>query len=158
MGTHVRSAALIMGLLLAGLSALAWAAPEEPTAATSPEAVLETGITENASGVVYFYDERRPEIWATIGTRHGLHPEAVVAFVRHDEIVAEGMVTDVRNADCVIVPAPGTPPGQVLIGDQVKVLTNGPRAALNRKISQEERQRMYGTIIVGAWLLLPWVS
>ncbi|MBN1458935.1 MAG: hypothetical protein JXA57_05325 [Armatimonadetes bacterium] len=156
MGTHVRTAALMMGLLLVGLSAIAWAAPEEPAANSDP--VLEMGVTENAKGVVYFYDERRPEIWVTLGTRHGLHPEAVVAFVRHDEIVAEGIVTNVRNADCVIAPAPGTPAGQVLLGDQVKVLTNGPRVALNSQMSQERRLRMYGTIIVGAWLLLPWVS
>jgi hypothetical protein len=162
MGTYVRSAALITGLLLIGLTAVAWAAPEEQAAKASEEmqadVLLEMGVTQNATGLVYFYDERRPEIWATLGTRHGLRPEALVAFVRHGEIVAEGIVKDVRNADCVIAPAPGTPAGQVILGDGVEVLINGPRSALNAKIAKEHRQRMYLTVLVGIWLLQPWVN
>jgi hypothetical protein len=116
------------------------------------------GITENAKGTVYYYDEHRPEIWATLGTRHGLRPEAQVAFVRQHEIVAEGSVTNVRRADCVIAPAPGTPAGQVLVGDRVLVMTNGPREALNQQIAEEQRGRMFLSTILAAWMVAAYLN
>ncbi|HUU55092.1 MAG TPA: hypothetical protein VMY87_09245 [Armatimonadota bacterium] len=114
--------------------------------------MLEMGVTENAKGTVYFYDERRPEIWATIGTRHGLRPQALVAIVRRGEIVAEGTVKDVNTSDCVIHPAPDTPAGTVLLGDDVRVLVNGPRAAMEAKIRRERSDRALGTFAAYAIL------
>jgi len=158
MGTGLRSIALMVVALSIGLTAVAWAAPEEvcdeaAVAEVQVDPTLEMGVTENAKGTVYFYDERRPEVWATIGTRHGLRPDAMVAIVRKGEIVAEGFVKDVNPSDCVVYPAPGTPAGQVLLGDDVRVLVNGPREAMDAKIHREHSDRKLGTIAAYALLI-----
>jgi hypothetical protein len=171
MGTKTLTIALMVVALLVGLASLALAADEpapaaqEQTAQQQPAApnvsctqaveldpTLELGVTENAKGTVYLYDERRPEIWATIGTRHGLRPTAVVAFVRKGEVVAQGCVTEARNADCTIAPAPGTPAGQVMPGDDVIVLVNGPRSAMDAKIHRENSDRALGAFAAVAIL------
>ena len=171
MGTKTRSIALLVIALVLGVAALALAAedgapaPERQQAqqegakattscmtAAEADPTLELGVTENAKGTVYLYDERRPEVWATIGTMHGLRPMAVVAFVRKGEVVAQGCVTEVRLADCVIAPAPGTPAGQIVLGDDVRVLINGPRAAMDAKIRREESDRALGAFAIFAIL------
>jgi hypothetical protein len=168
MGTKTRSIALMVVALLVGVAALALAAEEAAPApaassqAAKPEAscakavecdpTLELGVTENAKGSVYLYDERRPEVWATIGTMHGLRPAAVVAFVRNGEVVAQGCVTEARTADCVIAPAPGTPAGQILLGDDVRVVVNGPREAMDAVIHREHSDRTLGAVAVFAIL------
>ena len=157
MGTGLRSIALMVVALSIGLTAVAWAAPEEvcdeaSVAEVDVDPTLELGVTENAKGTVYFYDERRPEVWVTIGTRHGLRPEAMVAIVRHGEIVAEGFVKDVNASDCIVYPAPGTPAGQILLGDDVRVLVNGPREAMDAKIHREHSDRQLGTFAAYALL------
>ncbi len=174
MGTKVRSIALVMALLM-GMCAFAYADEEEPAAPAVAEAqvasteeapaandqcvaqaesdpTLIMGVTCNAKGTVYLYDERRPEVWATIGTRQGLRPEAMVAFVRKGEVVAEGCVVEVRNADCVISPAPGTPAGTILRGDDVRVLVNGSREALDAKVRREHSDRALGSFAAFAIL------
>ncbi len=174
MGTKMRSIALVV-VLLVGMCAFAYAEEEEPAApaaaevqaaeteeapATNDECVaraendptLIMGVTCNAKGTVYLYDERRPEVWATIGTRQGLRPEAMVAFIRKGEVVAEGCVVDVRNADCVIAPAPGTPAGTIMRGDDVRVLVNGPRDAMDAKIRREHSDRALGSFAAFAIL------
>jgi hypothetical protein len=172
MGTKTVSIALMVVALLLGLAALATAAEEEPapaaeaaavveeapapdascTAAAEVDPTLELGVTENAKGTVYLYDERRPDVWATIGTMHGLRPMAVVAFVRNGEVVAQGCVTEARTADCTIAPAPGTPAGQILLGDDVRVLINGPRSAMDAVIHREHSDRALGSFAVFAIL------
>jgi hypothetical protein len=168
MGTKVRSIALVMALLV-GVCVLAYAADEEPVAPPAAAEVqvasaeqapamgegcvklaesdptLTMGVTCNAKGTVYLYDERRPEVWATIGIRQGLRPQAMVAFVRKGEVVAEGCVVEIRNSDCVIAPAPGTPAGTILKGDDVRVLVNGPREAMDAKIRREHSDRVLGS-------------
>ena len=151
MGTRLRSIALMVVVLSVALTACAWAAPEEgcdeaAVVEANVDPTLEMGVTENAKGTVYYYDGRRPEVWATIGTRNGLYPQAVVAIVRHGEIVAEGIVKDVNESDCIVKPAPGTPAGQILVGDDVRVLVNGPREAMDAKINREHSDRKLGTI------------
>jgi len=157
MGTGLRSIALMVVALSIGLTAVAWAAPEEvcdeaAVAEVEVDLTLEMGVTENAKGTVYFYDERRPEVWATMGTRHGLRPDAMVAIVRHGEIVAEGFVKDVNASDCIVYPAPGTPAGQILLGDDVRVLVNGPREAMDAKIRREHGDQKLGTFAAYALL------
>jgi len=172
MGTRTLSIALLVMALLLGMAVVALAADEPAageeqqaaeaqeqaapdrscTAAAEMDPTLELGVTENAKGTVYLYDERRPEIWATIGTRDGLRPTAVVAFLRKGEVVAQGCVTDVRNADCTIAPAPGTPAGQVLLGDDVRVMVNGPREAMDAKIGREHSDRALGAFAAFAIL------
>jgi len=157
MRTGLRSIALMVVALSIGLTAVAWAAPEEGSdkaavAEVQADPTLEMGVTENAKGTVYFYDGRRPEVWATIGTRNGLHPEAMVAIVRKGEIVAEGFVKDVKASDCVVYPAPGTPAGQILLGDDVRVLVNGPREAMEAKIRREHGDQKLGTFAAYALL------
>jgi len=157
MGTGLRSIALMVVVLSLALTAVAWAAPEEEcdeaaVAEVGVDPTLEMGVTENAKGTVYYYDERRPELWVTIGTRQGLRPEATVAIVRDSEIVAEGFVKDVRTMDCVVYPAPGTPAGQILVGDSVHVLVNGPREAMDSKIHREHSDRQLGTFAAYALL------
>jgi hypothetical protein len=165
MGTRTLSVALLAMALLLGMAVVALAADEPAageeqqaapdkscTAAAELDPTLELGVTENAKGTVYLYDERRPEIWATLGTRNGLRPMAVVAFLRKGEVVAQGCVTDVRNADCTIAPAPGTPAGQVLLGDDVRVMVNGPREAMDAKIARENSDRALGAFAAFAIL------
>jgi len=157
MRTGLRSIALMVVALSIGLTAVAWAAPEEGSdkaavAEVQADPTLEMGVTENAKGTVYFYDERRPEVWATMGTRNGLRPQAVVAIVRRGEIVAEGFVKDVSASDCVVYPAPGTPAGQILLGDDVRVLVNGPREAMEAKIRREHGDQKLGTFAAYALL------
>ena len=157
MGTGLRSIALMVVALSIGLTAVAWAAPEEvcdepAVVEMDVDPTLELGVTENAKGTVYFYDGRRPEVWATIGTRNGLHPQAMVAIVRKGEIVAEGFVKDVKASDCVVYPAPGTPAGQILLGDDVRVLVNGPREAMEAKIRREHGDQKLGTFAAYALL------
>lgn len=172
MGTKVRSIALVMALLV-GMCAFAYAEEEEPAVPSMAEVqvveeapaandqcvaraesdpTLVMGVTCNAKGTVYLYDERRPEVWATMGTRQGLRPEAMVAFVRNGEVVAEGCVVEVRNADCVIAPAPGTPAGTILRGDDVRVLVNGSREALDAKIRREHSDQALGSFAAFAIL------
>ncbi|MFB3881655.1 MAG: hypothetical protein ACE149_10345 [Armatimonadota bacterium] len=172
MGTRTLSIALLVIALVMAMGVAAMAA-DEPAAAEEQQAApaqeqaapdkscttaleidptLELGVTENAKGTVYLYDERRPEVWATIGTRDGLRPTAVVAFVRRGEVVAQGCVTTVRNADCVIAPAPGTPAGQILLGDDVRVLVNGPREAMDAVIARENSDRALGAFAMFAIL------
>jgi hypothetical protein len=179
MGMKTVSIALIVLALLFGMAALAVAAEEDEeeaapaaaaavadvedeeeetapdtscTAAAEADPTLELGVTENAKGTVYLYDERRPEVWATIGTMHGLRPKAIVAFVRAGEVVAQGCVTEARTADCVIAPAPGTPAGQILLGDDVRVLINGPRSAMDAAIRREHSDRALGSFAAFAIL------
>jgi len=174
MGTRTVSIALTVVALLLGMAALGMAAEEEAAAAPAAEAApvaeeatapdkscteaaevdptLELGVTENAKGTVYLYDERRPEVWATIGTTHGLRPKAIVAFVRKGEVVAQGCVTAARPSDCVIAPAPGTPAGQIVLGDDVRVLINGPRSAMDAVIRRENSDRALGAFAAFAVL------
>lgn len=164
MRTHARSTALLVIALAVGLAACACAAEEEAAGeeatavvatrgAAETDPTLEMGVTENARGNVYYYDERRPEALVTLGTRHGLRPQAVVAFMRQGETVAEGMVHDVRISDCTVHPAPGTPGGAIVAGDCVRVLVNGPRAAMDAKIRREHSQRALGTVLAYALLI-----
>jgi len=146
---------IVLSLILGGV---AWAEGREP--ASEPGVVsevaidpsLEMGVTENAKGTVYYYDERRPEVWATIGLRDGLRPDAIIAFCRKGEIVAEGCVKESRNSDCTIYPAPGTPSGTILVGDDVRVLLNGPREALDAKIRREHGDQKLGSFAAFALL------
>ncbi len=178
MGTRNRSVALMLVALVLGVAALALAADEPAPAAEQAQVVddaqalplecakpdaackeavecdptLKLGVTENSKGSVYFYDERRPEIWATIGTLQGLRPGALVAFDRCGEVVGQGCVTRVTSVDCVIAPAPGTPAGQIMRGDDVHVLVNGTREAMDAVVARENSDHALGTFAVFAIL------
>lgn len=167
----VRSIILVM-VLVVGMCAVAYAEEEVPVAveeqlveieeapAVSDECVaraesdptLIMGITCNAKGTVYLYDERRPEVWVTLGTRHGLRPEAMVVIMRNGEVVAQGCVVEVKNADCIVAPAPGTPAGAIMRGDDVRVFVNGPREALDAKIRREHSDQALGSFAAFAIL------
>jgi len=127
---------------------------EEPALASDPPArpIEELGVCDNAEGVVYFYDDGQWEVWATIGARHGLRPTARVAFFRDGQSIAEGRVVDVRNADCIIRPDKDTPAGAILLGDEVRVMRNGSRAALDRVIARARWERRILTVLVYAGL------
>lgn len=133
-------------------------AKREGAEATAPasdppaEAIEELGVCENARGIVYFYDDGQWEVWANIGARHGLRPTARVVFLRDGEVIGEGRVVDVRNADCVIRPDKDIPAGALLIGDDVRVVQNGSRAALDRVIAKDRWERQILSLLVYAGL------
>lgn len=161
MGTHVRGLAMlfVVALLVAPLVAFAAdePAPAAEVAAAAPvtacdqavtaDPTLVMGVVENAAGNVYYYDERRPEAWVTLGTRQGLRPQAVVSFMRDGLVVAQGCVTEVKISDCIIAPAPGTAAGAIMAGDDVVVLVNGTREAMDAQIAKEHRDRAIMTFL-----------
>jgi hypothetical protein len=159
MRDHLRYVAVLVVVLMVGAAAAAWSADEAAMEATNQEVtevsvnpLLLQGVTENAKGTVYYYDERRPEVWATIGLRNGLRPSAVVAFVRCGEVVAQGIVVQAKTSDCIIRPAPCVPAGTILVGDDVRVLVNGSREALDAVIAREDSDRALGTFAIFAIL------
>ncbi len=123
-----------------------------PASDPPAEPIEELGVCENARGIVYFYDDGQWEVWATIGARHGLRPTARVVLLRDGEVIGEGRVVDVRNADCVIRPDKDTPAGAVLLGDDVRVVQNGSRAALDRVIAKDRWERQILSLLVYAGL------
>ena len=169
MGTRISRLTLALGLVCLGTSTLAWAdaapAPQAPATpvvvAQAPEPATEAavkpellkGVVENARGTVYYLDDRNWEVWSTVGSTAGLRPNAQVEFVRKGEVVASGTVKTVRDADCVITPAKGTPAGTVLKGDDMRIVQNGTRADLDRVISHEQRLQNLGTLFFTALLV-----
>jgi len=160
MGTRTGKMVVLLVVLCLGLCALAWAeeaveeevavaAPAAPQMVAQAPAVVPApapvvppemlGVTQNAKGTVYFYDDRQWEVWATIGAMNGLRPTAQVEFERCGRVIATGTVKAVRDADCVITPCPGTPAGQILLGDDVHVCLNGTRAALDKVTKRDQR-------------------
>jgi len=140
MPNHFRRVTILVLVFVLGAAVAAWSdegalerTMGDEAVAACHDATLLLGVTENAKGTVYYYDETKPEVWATIGLRNGLRPSAVVAFVRRGEIVAEGIVVTAKTSDCIIRPAPCAPAGTILPGDDVVVLVNGSREALERR-------------------------
>jgi pyruvate/2-oxoglutarate dehydrogenase complex dihydrolipoamide acyltransferase (E2) component len=120
--------------------------------AAAGTAMEELGVTVNAKGTVYYYDDRRPEAWVTVGGNHGLRPEAEIAFMRGGRVVAKGTVAQVRSVDAVVVPAECTPAGTIMLGDDVRVLRNGSRAALNAALGRDRMERQFTTLAITAIL------
>ena len=73
--------------------------------------------------------------------------------MRKGEVIASGTVKTVRDVDCVITPAKGTPAGTVLKGDDMRIVQNGTRADLDRVISHEQRLQNLGTLFFTALLV-----
>ena len=167
MGTRTMRIILVLGTLL--LAGSAWAdtaatkeaaapaavavaqasGPASPEAAVAPELL---GVTQNAKGSVYYRDDRRWEVWVTIGSEHGLRPNAQVDFVRGGEVVAQGVVKSVKAVDAIVTPCEGTPAGTILLGDYVRVTCNGTRADLDAVIARERRTETLGTIAISSLL------
>ncbi len=179
MGTRVVKFVVLLIVIGLGCASLAWAkpAPEEEVAlpapvvaqpsmiaqapdaapAEAPAAAPETlGVTQNATGVAYYYNDRDWEVWASIGDISGLRPTAQVEFVRNGQVVATGTVKQVRDVDCIITPAKGTPAGAILKGDVVRVTLNGTRHALNKQMAEERRWELLGEIVFGALVWAPY--
>jgi hypothetical protein len=157
---------LLLVIICLGVTSLAWAGqaadtPAADTSAAVPAAVAKApveepaqetptvepaaardanpetlGVTQNAKGTVFYYDDVRWEVWANIGSMHGLRPKAQVVFVRDGQVVASGTVKTVRDADAIITPAKGTPAGTILKGDDVRVVVNGTRKDMERQAKQ----------------------
>ncbi len=147
----MRRAALVICLLMVAgllLSLCAWA-EEAACEGDSPEC---QGVVVNTKGTCYYYDDRQLEAWVTIGSDHGLRRGARVAFVRDGEAVAEGEVVAVRAIDCVVRPDKDTPAGTILRGDDVKVIENGTRQAVEADLGKERNQRLLGAVFFGALL------
>lgn len=118
------------------------AAGMEEAAAEAAETVIEElGVCLTAKGTVYQVDDKRWEAWVTIGSRDGLRPKAQVAFIRWGEIVAIGEAVTVKNVDAIVKPDRDTPGGTVMLGDDVFILRNGPRSAVDSVTASEKRQR-----------------
>jgi hypothetical protein len=125
---------------------------KEAAAAAAGVAMEELGVCLNANGTVYYYDDQALEAWATVGSNQGLRPQAWVAFLRGGEVVAEGTAVTVKLADAVLRPDKGVPAGTVMLGDEVRVLRNGPRSAVLAQAAHERRERRAGTILMYALL------
>lgn len=177
MGTRTMRITLVLAIL--ALMSAAWAeapATEEaaptavaqadcavtsPPAATAPVCAVATtggvapellGVTQNAKGTVYYYDDRRWEAWITIGANHGLRPKAQVQFMRGGKVIAQGVVKTVKAADAIVTPCDGTPAGAILLGDTVCVTCNGTRADLDAVMVRERREEALGTIAISTLL------
>jgi len=148
-GICARKVGLLFGLLL-GLTACAWAAAAaaEAPGAAAGQAMEELGVCLNAKGTVYCYDDRTLEALVTIGSSHGLRPQARVAFMRKGVMVAEGQVVAVREVDASVRVDKDVPAGTVLRGDDVKVLRNGPRSAVVAAVARENRDRAWTSFLV----------
>lgn len=174
MGTRTGKIVLLLAVIGLGLSSLAWAAaPEEvvtvpapvitpptmvaqapvavamPVPSAPPEAC---GVTQDTSGIAYYYDDRDWEVWINLGANNGLRPCAQVSFCRCGQVVATGVVKTVRDADAIVTPSPGTPAGQIHKGDAVRVTCNGTRADLDRVINEERKWELWGEIGLTALL------
>lgn len=178
MGTRTLKIVLVLAILLLALARLAWAeapATEQaaPAVAPAPVVVAEAtcpatpscpatadggvapellGVTQNARGTVYYYDDRRWEAWATLGANDGLRPTAQVDILRKGGLIARGVVKSVKACDAIITPCEGTPAGAILLGDDVRVTCNGTRAELDKVIAREHRAEMWGDIGLTALL------
>jgi len=164
MGTRIVRLTLALGLVCMALSSLAWA--DTAASASAPVAVAQgddqaapatpavkpelLGVTQNARGTVYYYDDRHWEAWVTTGAINGLRPKAQVEFLRKGEVIATGEVKTVKDADCIITPAKGTPAGAILKGDQVRIVENGTRADLEKVMAKEKHLQDIGTIFFTA--------
>ena len=137
-----------MVIALSLVSASLLAAEEECTAAPESQ-----GVVDNAKGCCYYYEDRQLEAWVTIGSDHGLRPGARVAFMRKGEVVAEGEVVTVRAVDCVVRPDKDTPAGTILRGDEVKVTSNGTRAAVDAQLGRERNAGYLGALFFSGALL-----
>jgi hypothetical protein len=176
MGTHTGRISLLVALLCFGIAACGWAeapaaeaeqsagenievaqAPAEAEAAEAEVEVAcdemkELGVCGHSRGIAYYYDDRRPEVWVTLGSNDGLRVKARVQFVRNDEIVAEGTVTTVRELDCVVSPDKDVVGGAIVLGDYVDVVQNGSRAATDAAIAREKRGNFMKTALIGGGL------
>jgi hypothetical protein len=176
MGTHTGRISLVVAVLCLGLAAWGWAeapaAEAEPSAGESIEIaqapaeaeaaeaegevacdeMKELGICGHSRGIAYYYDDRRPEVWVTLGGNDGLRVKARVQFVRNDEVVAEGTVTLVRESDCVVSPDKDVVAGAIVLGDYVNVVQNGSRAATDAVIAREKRSHFMRTALIGGGL------
>ena len=175
MGTRTGWFVLLFAVMALALSSLAWAdaAPEEVVAlpapalapaviaqaadAPAPDPAPETlGVTQNTDGIVYYYNDRDWEVWISLGDLNGLRPTAQVEFVRDGQVVGTGVVKRVRDCDAIVTPSSDTPGGAILKGDDVRVVTNGTRAALDKQLVRERRWQMLGEILFGALVWLPY--
>jgi hypothetical protein len=179
MGTRTMKLILVLAILLLALARFAWAeapATEDPApvavaeatcavtaqpCAVAPTCAVATasgvapellGVTQNAKGAVYYYDDRRWEAWVTVGANHGLRPNAQVQFMRCGKVIAQGVVKTVKASDAIVTPCDGTPAGAILLGDSVCVTCNGTRADLDVVMARERRAEAWGTIAVSAIL------
>jgi hypothetical protein len=128
------------------------ASAAEAAGEAAEQALEELGVCLNAKGTVYYCDDRAFEVLGTVGSAHGLRPEARVVFMRRGEVVAEGTAARVRDVDAVFKPDKDTPAGTIVLGDDVRIVRNGPRAAVNRELRNEKRMQRLGAW--GSFLLL----
>ncbi len=165
MGTYARSIVLLVAALCLALGGFGWA--EEPAAEAESEAALveaaeaeeaacdemrALAVCEHSKGIAYYYDDRRPEVWVTLGANDGLRVDARVEFVRDEEVVAEGTVVTVRESDCIVYPDEGMPGGAIMLGDYMYVVENGSREAADAAVARERRSHRLLTLLIGGGL------
>jgi hypothetical protein len=123
------------------------ASGREAAGAAAGEAMEELGVCLNAKGSAYHYEDDTLEAMVTIGSTNGLRPEARVAFMRKGVMVAEGTVIRVKDADAIVRVDKDVPAGTVLLGDDVRVLRNGPRSAVLAKLAHQRRESGAGAFL-----------
>ena len=166
MGIYTRSIGLMVAAFVLGIATVALGAP--PAEAPSEESVQiaqateegqptcepaeRIGICGNTKGIVYYYDDRRPEAWVTLGANDGLRVGARVEFMRAGQVVATGTVTTVRTSDCVVYPDKEAPGGAIEVADYVSVTENGSRRAARAAIARESRKDKVLTVLMSGLL------
>jgi hypothetical protein len=168
MGRYTRSIGLIVAAFVLGIATVALGAP--PAEAPSPsgetveiaqateeaqptcEPAERIGICGNTKGIVYYYDDRRPEAWVTLGANDGLRVGARVEFMRGGQVVASGTATTVRTSDCVVYPDKEVPGGAIDLGDSVSVTENGSRRAARAAIARESKKDALLTVLMSGLL------
>ena len=148
MGMHARSTGLIVAALCLAVAMLAWVSPMAADEEAECAEMKELGVCAHSRGIAYYYDDRRPEVWVSLGSNDGLRVKARVEFVRDEEVVAEGTVTTVREADCIVYPDKEVAPGAIMLGDYVYVTENGSRGAADAAIARERRGRAFLTMFI----------
>ena len=152
MGMHTRNIGLIVAALCLAVAMLAWVTPAAADEDAECAEMEELGVCAHSPGIAYYYDDRRPEVWVTLGSNDGLRVTARVKFVRDEEVVAEGTVTTVREVDCIVYPDREVPGGAIMLGDSMYVVENGSRQAADAAIARERRGHAFLTLLVSGGL------
>lgn len=116
------------------------ATASEAAGVAAGRAMEDLGVCLNSKGTLYYYNDDKLEAYITIGSSKGLRPQARIAFVRDGVMVAEGTVITVKDADSIARVDADVPAGTVLLGDDARVVSNGPRAAVRAVLAHERRQ------------------
>jgi hypothetical protein len=84
---------------------------------------------------------------------HGLRPGARVVFIRAGRALAEGTVVVARNGYSIVRLDMDAPGGAVMAGDEVRVVRNGTRDALDAQVAAAKSTRTFYSILVYAMFI-----